>query len=123
MEQRHPFIPFNEALLEALTTSGHRYFVLQTFAPGKTGLQGEVHKAFLLTHYADVAQARAHYEMLARDKSRSLYDVSLSENLERLRRLAKGIRWYPAFSPKMEMDTEPADMVTKIEEYIRQKRP
>ena len=118
----NPFQLYTPALLEALIKAGHKYFVRQTYKRGIDHFDEKIKNAFLLSHYNDVSKAQIHYEALNMDGKRFLYDISKSEDLEKLKIAAKQPEGYKIYTPMLLRPWQPSDIMKgKVRRYIDQK--
>jgi len=116
----NPLALFDAKLLNALLQAGHSHFVRQTFPRGIDHTDTDQKGAYLITQYREEAKAQIHYDALARDPARFIYDVTKPEHLEKLRTAStqpKGYRIYSALLAEKKW-IPPHDMKSKIKRYI-----
>lgn len=81
----NPCYPFTTELLESMIRQGVVYFVRSTFT---RGLDKNAKGAFLISHYHDRAEAERHYNAIAPDQHRFLYNATIPVQLEKLKMAA-----------------------------------
>lgn len=78
----NPAYPFTKELLESFISKEVKHFVKSTY---KRGASGEIKQAFLISHYHDKAEAERHFNAIASDPGRDIFDTDKTEDLEKLR--------------------------------------
>jgi hypothetical protein len=115
----NPFALYSNRLLDALMKAGHKYFVRQTYKRGVNQFDTEQKGAYLISHYNDLNKATIHYEALANDGNRFLYDISNTEHLEKLRLAAQQPAGYKIYTPLLQQEWKPTEQIAKkIRSYI-----
>jgi hypothetical protein len=118
----NPFVPFDNRLFLALIKAGHTHFVRQTYKRGMDHFDEGIRNAFLITHYNNINQAQIHFEALAKDGNRFLFDLSEAEHYKRLELASNGLPGFRVFSPILPGPWKPGEMVAiKLKKYIGQK--
>lgn len=102
----NPFHPFTSPLLDAFIKHGKRYFVRQTFKRGIPPMDDSVKGAYLISHYEDLHTAQTHFDAIASDPNRFLYDWSNAEHQEKLKVAAASPEGYKVYSSVFEKDWE-----------------
>ena len=102
----NPLYPFTGPLLNAFIKGGKPYFVRQTYNRGRNHLDENEKGAYLITHYSEKTTAEAHYNAIAGDFSRRLYDWNNTEDKERLRRAASAPAGYRIYAAILDKDPE-----------------
>lgn len=119
----NPLALFDTKVLNALQKAGHGYFVRQTYKRGIDHTDTELKGAYLITQYREQAKAQIHYDALGHDPARCIYDVSVVEQLEKLKTAAtqpKGYRIYSALLKDKKWGPPPG-MKEQIKGYISRK--
>lgn len=116
LKMHNPFGLLNLKLLHALMDAGNRYYVRQTYRRGLNPFDPVQKAAFLFTHYRDLASAQMHYNFIAFDKNRFLYDSDKPAHYAKLEIAAKQVPEYPVYTPLLEKPWEPSE---KMSEMIR----
>jgi hypothetical protein len=115
----NPFGLLSMRLLQALLKSGNRYFVRQTYKRGLDQFDETQRGAFLFTHYTDAGRAQMHYDALALDPNRFLYDSTDAEHYNKLEIAAHQPLGFRIYSPLLEKEWKPTEaMNEKIRKYI-----
>ncbi len=117
----NPLALFDERALEGFVREGHRYFVRQTFERGRDPFDRTCRGVFLFCHYKDLPKAKEHYDVLAGDRNRFLYDWEDPLHRKKLITAAAGDHGYKIFSNTLVPDWEQhiTDRVkAKIRAYI-----
>ena len=94
----NPVYPFTAQVLEATINRGCLYFVRNTWPQGFDHFNENIKGNYILTHYNDLAKATAHYNSIANDSSRFLYDWNNAEQQEKLKTAAAGPAGYKIWS-------------------------
>lgn len=114
----NPFHPFTTPLLDAFVQHDKNYFVRQTFRRGIPPLNTDVKGAYLISHYDDQSRAQVHYDALAGDPNRFLYDWKNPEHQQKLRIAAASPAGYKVFSSVFEKNWE-RHITDRIKKGIR----
>lgn len=77
----NPLAILRPVVLEGLLGAGHRWFVRQAYP---RGMHPSLKAAFLLSGYRSIGEARAHFEAVAEDPYRRVYDGHDDADRERL---------------------------------------
>lgn len=118
----NPLVLFSTDLLNSLIKTGHTCFVRQTYKRGIDHFDEKQKGAYLFSHYNDISKATMHYESLNMDANKFLYDISKREHLEKLKVAANQPEGYKIFSPLLQQEWEPSDIMKgKVRRYIDQK--
>lgn len=116
----NPFVILSVPLLEAFVKTGKVYFVRQTFKRGIVeGLS--LIGAFQIFHYPDLPAAQAHYNAIANDGNRYLYDWNKEEDKTRLLKAASQPFGFRVYANVLEKDWErfiSKPLKLKIRNYI-----
>jgi len=95
----NPLYPFTKDVLEATVKRGGLWFVRNTLQQNGDN-DGEMKKAFLITHYYDAAKAETHYNIVTEDPYRFLYsweDMDSRRRLELASTQPEGFKIYSAY--------------------------
>jgi hypothetical protein len=114
----NPFYPFTAALLDAFVKQGNTYFVRQTFKRGINTLAEDIKGAYLISHYDDLNKAQTHFDALASDPNRFLYDWKNEEHQQKLKIAATGPAGYKVYSGVFEKNWE-RHITERIKKGIR----
>jgi CRISPR/Cas system-associated protein Cas10 (large subunit of type III CRISPR-Cas system) len=116
----NPFVLHSEKLLQALIASGHCYFVRQTFTRGKDELlDKDVKGSFLISHYNDQNKAKVHFEAVAGDPYKLIYDISIPAQKDKLLIGVRQPEGYRIYAPLLQKEWTPSDkMAEKIKRYL-----
>jgi len=79
----NPAYPFTLELLESFMAKEVVHFVKSTYT---RGINNEIKGAYLISHYHKQPEAERHYNAIAHDKSRAIYDIRIPADLEKLRK-------------------------------------
>jgi hypothetical protein len=119
-----PFHLFNGKLLDAFTRSGKRYFVRQSFNCGFAYKEEGIRAYFIISHYADLAAAQEHFDVVAHDSTRFLYDWQDPEHRKKLILASKnpdGYRIYANVFQKNWIEQITPELKDKARRYIQEK--
>lgn len=104
-----------------MVEQGHRYFVRQTFERARDPFDETTRGHFLFCHYQEWPKAKEHYDVLAGDPFRRLYDWGDPADRERLLVAAGGPAGYRVFSntflPEWEQHVTPR-LRQKMKAYV-----
>lgn len=115
----NPFGLLTKKLLLALIKAGNLYFVRQTYKRGLDITDTTQKAAFLLTHYTNAGRAQMHYDALANDANRFLYDATHPAHLQKLETAASQPIGFKVYSPLMEKEWQPSKLLSdKIRRYV-----
>jgi hypothetical protein len=114
----NPFHPFTDPLLDAFVQHGKRYFVRQTYRRGVNALNEGIKGAYLISHYDDLNKAQAHYNALASDPNRFLYDWNNTGHQQKLKVAASSPAGYKVYSCTLERNWE-RHITDRIKKGIR----
>lgn len=79
----NPAYPFTKELLESFVVKEVKHFVKSTY---KRGISGTIKQGYLISHYHDKAEAERHFNAIAHDPNRDIFDTDRPEDLERLKK-------------------------------------
>lgn len=79
----NPAYPFTTELFDSFMSKEVRHFVRSTY---KRGIGGTVTQAFLISHYHKAAEATRHFNAMATDLHRQIFDTNHPADAERLRK-------------------------------------
>jgi hypothetical protein len=102
----NPFYPFTTDLLNVFVQQGKQYFVRQTFQRGKAPMDAVIKGAYLISHYDELNKAQVHYDALARDPGKFLYDWKNAGHQEKLKLAAASPAGYKVYSSIFEKGWE-----------------
>lgn len=94
----NPYCIFTKELLDAFEKSGKRYFVRQTFKRGIDHFNTDIKAYFLVCHYDNLDDALAHFNAIAGDGNRFLYDRQIPEHRSRLYVAAQHPRGFKVYA-------------------------
>jgi hypothetical protein len=94
----NPLALFSEQLLQGFVRGGRRYFVRQSFPRGRHLYESIQNTPLLLCQYEDAVTAQNHYEAIAHDPHRFLYDWENEEHRERLHKAASQPEGFKVFA-------------------------
>lgn len=108
---------FLEALIDALKYSGFKFYVRQYYYRGNK----DSDKGYLLSHYRTREEAQRHFDTIAHDPSRYIYDVEVEEDLKKLKIAASQPPGYKIFTSLFAFEkwSVPEEIRDKLEYYIR----
>ena len=118
----NPLAPFTEQALMGMTKEGHRYFVRQTFPRGLDYFEEGIKGSFLFCHYQEYPPAKEHFDALADDPHRFLYDWEDEEHRKKLVLAAGKPKGYKIFTNTFLLDWElhvTVRLKQKITSYIK----
>jgi hypothetical protein len=120
----NPLLLFTTKQLHALIMAGKCYFVRQTYKRGiPVGYEG-IKGAFLLTHYEDLSRAQVHYDAIAADPNRFLYDSSKAEHFKKLENAATQPKGYLIYEALLQDVWKPGQKVAaQINRFINTTLP
>lgn len=98
MAMFNPCYPFTTALFQAMLSKGIIYYVRSTFVRGLTSDMKMKSNSFLISHYHDAAAAERHYQVIAKDPFRFLYDIRNPIHLKKLSLAASQPAGYHIYS-------------------------
>ncbi|HEY0058902.1 MAG TPA: hypothetical protein VGB56_07185 [Flavisolibacter sp.] len=109
----NPFCLLSKELLDAFARSGKKYFVRQTFSltPGSN-------RAFMFTHYPDVAFAQEHLGAIEHDPYRQLYRWDDEDHRRRLIIAASQPEGYDIWAALFRKDWE-RGITVEVEGLVR----
>ena len=116
----NPLALLDVKLLNALLKAGHTHFVRQAFPRGIDHTDSDQKGAYLITQYREEAKAQIHYDALASDPTRFLYDITNAEHLDKLKIASTQPQGYRIYSSLL-LDKKwipPHEMKGKIKRYI-----
>src|SRR5438045_2242182 len=91
----NPAYPFTKELLDSMLAKEVPFFVRSTYNRGfENGLKG----SYLISHYHKKSDAEQHYNSIQHDKSRFLYDATVTEHVEKLKIAASQPEGYKIYS-------------------------
>lgn len=96
----NPLYPFTEEVLNATVNRGCTWFVRNTYTGAFDHFDESIKGYFLITHFNDRSKAEAHYNSIAEDKNRFLYEWSNEEHKSKLLSAAKqpaGFKIYSSY--------------------------
>jgi len=110
----HLFLP---ELRDALKYSGFKYFVRQYYYRGTT----EKEQGYLLSHYRTREEAQRHFDAIAHDQSRLIYDLSKEDDVRRIMIAASQPSGYRVFTSLFSFEKweVPGLILDKLKKYIR----
>ncbi|WP_126244442.1 hypothetical protein [Chitinophaga rhizosphaerae] len=114
----NPLAILRPAVLEGLLAAGHRWFVRQQYP---RGMHPSLKAAFLISAYRNIGEARAHFEAIADDPQRRVYDGNDAADRERLFAAAAqpdGYAIYVGLLAKRKWSPDPATGAA-IKQYVR----
>ena len=114
----NPLALLDERSLRGMVSEGHRYFVRQTFNRARDPFAAEIKGCFLFCHYKELAKAKEHYDVLAQDPYRFLYDWENPLHREKLQVAAGGPAGYKIYTNTLVPDWE-NHITPRIREKIR----
>ena len=115
----NPFGLLSAKLLQALIQSGNTWFVRQTWKRGMDPQDTTQKGAFLFTHYNNAGRAHIHYDALAHDPNRFLYDSTLPDHYKKLETAAAQPLGFRVYSPLLEKEWKPSGLLSdKLRRYI-----
>lgn len=115
----NPFGLLTMKLLQALIKAGNVYFVRQTYRRGLDIFDESNRGAFLLSHYTDAVKAQVHYDAIAHDGNRFIYDANNDEQLKKLEIAAGQPQGFRVYSPLLEKEWKPSGLLSdKIRHYV-----
>ena len=79
----NPAYPFTKELFDSFVAKEVRHFVRSAY---KRGVAGTVTHAFLISHYHNEAEAARHFNAIATDLHRDIFDTNDPQEAERLRK-------------------------------------
>ena len=79
----NPAYPFTRKLFDSLMAKEVRHFVRSTYP---RGIGGTVTQAFLISHYHKGAEATRHFNAIATDIHRDIFDTNNPDDAKRLRK-------------------------------------
>lgn len=92
----NPCYPFTAELLDAMTAKEVRYYVRSTYARGTDPASKEV--VLLMSHYHELPEAERHYNAIAHDPHRKLYNAAVEADLAKLKIAASQPAGYKIYS-------------------------
>lgn len=114
----NPLAPFDEPSLEGMVREGNRYFVRQTFMRAHDHFDEGIKGYFLFCHYENYFMAKEHYDALAHDQNRYLYDWERTEDQEKLRIAAAHPIGYKIYTNTFKPDWE-KHVTNRLRQKIR----
>lgn len=111
----NPAYPFTTELLDSFVNKEVFYFVKSGY---ERGINNFIRQAFLITHYHDQSEAQRHFNVIADDVNRVIYDIRNAEDLEKLRRETEQVENRQAFSRLMIPDAD-KKATTQFKEQTR----
>lgn len=114
----NPLALLRPAVLEGLLAAGHRWFVRHQYP---RGMHPSVTAAYLFSAYRSIGEARAHFEAVAADPQRRVYDGEDAADRARLFAAAaqpEGYAIYVALLAKRKWSPDPATGAA-IKRYVR----
>src|SRR5689334_19256398 len=100
----NPFYPFNSRLLNAFVAKGRKYFVRQTFNRAKDHFDEGIKGYYFFSHYDNLAEAQEHYDAIAHDPNRFLYDWNDIEHRSKLEIAASALPQYKIYTGVFKSD-------------------
>lgn len=119
-----PFHIFNGKLLDAFVRAGKRYFVRQAFHCGLAHREEGIRAYFIISHYATLEAAQEHFEAIAKDGTRFLYDWEEPEHRKKLILASKNPEGYRIYSNVFQKDwiTQiTPDLKSRARRYIQER--
>jgi hypothetical protein len=115
----NPFYPFTIQLLEGFVAKGKKYFVRQTFDRAFDQFDENIEGYYFFTHYDNLMRAREHFEAIAHDPNRFLYDWDNPEHQERLRKAASNLfKEYKVYAAVAKPNWE-RGLTNRLEQKVR----
>ncbi len=115
----NPFFPFTIQLLEAFVAKGKKYFVRQTFDRAFDHFDEHIKGYYFFTHYDNIFKAKEHFEAIAHDPNRFLYDWDNPEHEERLRKAASNLfKEYKVYAAVAKPDWE-RGLTNRLQQKVR----
>ncbi len=81
----NPLAPFSQQALDGFLKKGYKFFVRQTFHRAKDPFENKLSGTFLFCHYDNYFSAKEHFDALATDLYRYLYNWNNGEDREKLK--------------------------------------
>jgi hypothetical protein len=114
----NPLVRLSERILIGLHKQGNKYFVRQYYHRGIGGENG-FKIAFLFSFYTDLSKAQIHYDAIATDKYRFLYNTEDSDHMKRLEIAALSGHKFGIYLPILANQWKPdAYASEKIKHYV-----
>jgi hypothetical protein len=116
----NPLVLFDKRILAAFKAAGHTHFVRQSYPRGIDHSNDQLKGSYLVSHYREEAEAQIHYDALAHDPARFLYDLSNPEHENKLIAAAGQPPGYCIFTALVHDKKwiPPFDLKGKIKRYI-----
>ncbi len=99
----NPAYPFTPELLASFKNKEVVHFVKSTYT---RGINNEIKEACLICHYHEQPEAERHYNAIAHDKNREIYDIRKSADLEKLQKETISQESYRSFSKLIHPENE-----------------
>jgi len=119
----NPLNLFTTLFLDRATGEGNRYFVRQQYYRGKDHvIDDHLKAAFIFSHYKIKEAAEEHYQIIAKDKFRKIYDADNPKDLENLQIAASQPEGYKIYTSLFAFEKwKPPDyLLKKIRRYVYQ---
>jgi hypothetical protein len=94
----NPLAIFSPEALDGFVEKGMRFFVRQDFPRGRRPLEERIKGSFLFSHYENYFRAKEHFDVLAEDPFRFLYEWENPAHREKLRVAASQPEAYRIFA-------------------------
>jgi hypothetical protein len=120
----NPLCLLTPPLLDAFVKANKKYFVRQSYPRGESLIDKDIKGYFLISHYADLTDAKQHFVAISKDAHRYLYNWENQEDRQKLNRAVTQPEGYKIFAAVVMPDWKKrAETVLdkKIRHYIDHK--